>query len=157
GTGDGINWNLRGDELPGDSANARVRDPAEPGSNPNRCSAAGTWAGGDLDRRWYVGGARGVRLACATDHEVCFWKCSAGSAHVRGGPSITRRSGAGGELHSRTAGDADRSDCGVAVRLSELPSAALRIDCVGKVCFARRSAIQAARRDPSISPGLKPF
>src|SRR5262249_53333763 len=119
GPGDGINWNLWGYELPGDSGNARVRDPVEFGSNANRCTAVGTWAGGNVNRRGYVFGASGVRLAGETDHEVAFWNCSAGSVHIRGSSSITRSSGVAGELHSCTPGDADRSDCRLAMRVSE--------------------------------------
>src|SRR6185369_8043708 len=143
GAGDGINWNLRGNELPRDSADARVRHPAELGSNPRRCAAAGTWAGGYVDRRGYVFGASGVCPAGTTDHEVAFWNFSARSAHVRGGSSITRSSGASGELYPGATSHADRSDCGLEIRVTELPSAAPATDDVGEVCFARRIGVDS--------------
>src|SRR5262249_60726056 len=103
-SGDGGDGNLRGDELPGDSADARVRDPREHGSDASRCACAGGRPGRGADRCRYVCRTRGVGGTGTTDREAALWNGSAGSTDIRGGGGSPRRRGPDRKLSSGVAG-----------------------------------------------------
>src|SRR5262249_50861493 len=72
GSGDGVDWNLRGYELPGDSTHTRGRDPAHRGRESSRWTEAGASPGGGVDGRGGGFGDSRIDPSGAIDCEAAF-------------------------------------------------------------------------------------
>ena len=116
GTRDGVDRDLWRDELPGDSAHARVRDPAERGSDSRADvlrlvlgrAAVMIGAGTCL-------GLSGSIFLARADREAAFWNRAARSIYLRGRAGVARRHCAYRKLCSGSASHASGPDDRVAI------------------------------------------